>query len=112
MINNPKYVLRRSANYQYYWNLNSVNGEVLLTSETYLSRQSAVDGIASSKRNTAESNFDRRTSIKNEPYFVQIASGNYQVLGTSEMYSSTQAMNNGIAAVKRDAPYAQTEDLT
>jgi uncharacterized protein YegP (UPF0339 family) len=30
----------------------------------------------------------------------------------SEMYSSTYARDNGIEAVKRDAPIASTEDLT
>ena len=112
MVNYPKYTLNKSINNQFYWNLFSVNKEVLLTSETMYNKQDVLDGIASSKRNLSDSNFERKASLFSQPYFVQVAVGNYKVLGKSEMYSSVQARENGIAAVKRDAPYAGIEDLT
>ncbi|WP_312900764.1 YegP family protein [Chryseobacterium taichungense] len=37
---------------------------------------------------------------------------NYQVLGTSEMYSSAYARDSGIESVKRYAPDAIIEDLS
>lgn len=112
MINYPKYVIRKSINFQFYWVLNASNAQPILNSETYINKQGALDGIASSKRNIADSNFDRRTSISNQPYFVQTASGNNKVIGQSEMYNSVQAREDGIKAVKRDAPIAGIEDLT
>jgi len=67
--------------------------------------------VKSSKINIADSNFRRLTSVRNQPYFTQNAANN-QVLGTSEMYSSTQAREVGIDSVKRNAPLAEIQDLT
>ena len=46
-----------------------------------------------------------------EPYFVLKAS-NGQVVGQSESYSSTAAMEGGIESVKKNAPDAETDDQT
>lgn len=110
-MNNPKYVLKSTVNSQYRWVLHAVNGEPILTSETYTRKEMALKGIASSKLNVADSHFERRVSVSYQPYFVQKA-GNGEILGTSEMYSSTSARDNGIRAVQRDAPNANVEDLT
>lgn len=44
------FVIYRSTNYQYYFVLKGGNGQVLVTSETYTTKQSALDGINSVKR--------------------------------------------------------------
>lgn len=106
-----KYQIRKTSNGQFRWTLKASNGETLLTSETYVSRQGCLDGVASSKVCVADKNFDKKTSVSGQPYFNQVAN-NYQVLGTSEMYSSTSARDNGIDSVKRNAPTATIEDLT
>jgi len=111
MVLNPKYIIRRATNSQYYWVLNASNGQVLITSETYTTKDSCKGGIASSKINVYDSNFVRKTASNGQLFFNQIAN-NYQVLGTSETYVSTQGRDNGISAVKRDAPIANIEDLT
>ena len=108
----PNHVLKRSTNQQFVWILYAVNGEVILSSsETYISKQGASNGISSSKRNVADNNFLRKTASTLQPYFLQIA-GNGEPLGKSEMYNSIQARENGVAAVKRDAPIAEIEDIT
>lgn len=104
-----KYVVTKTSNGQYRWVLMSVNGEKLITSEAYVSKQSCLAGIASSKLSLADSNFRRLNSIRNEPYFNQVANNN-QILGTSEMYSSTFSRELGIESVKRNAPIATIED--
>jgi uncharacterized protein len=40
----------KSVNGQFYWTLKSSNGEKLCTSETYVSKQGAQNGIAAVKR--------------------------------------------------------------
>lgn len=107
----PKYVLKRSSNYQFVWTLHAVNAEPILNSETYVSKQGALTGIASSKKNVADANFSKKTSVNWQYYFVQVAN-NGETIGLSEMYNSAQGRDNGIAAVKRDAPIAEIEDLT
>lgn len=42
----------------------------------------------------------------------RLKASNGQVVGTSEMYSSFSAMENGIASVKKNAPGATVDDLT
>lgn len=58
-----------------------------------------------------DAHFHRKTAKDDSPYFVLVAK-NGQTLGKSEMYSSTSAMENGIASVKTNAPAATTKDLT
>lgn len=55
--------------------------------------------------------YERKTSAKNESYFV-LRAANHEVIGRSEMYSSAAGMENGIASVKRNAPVASTDDQT
>ncbi|MBK7426510.1 MAG: YegP family protein [Saprospiraceae bacterium] len=106
-----KYVVRKSVNDQYWWVLKAGNGETLIKSETYTTKQNCLNGIASSKVNVSDQNFNKLTSARLEPYFTQKA-GNNQILGTSEMYSSNSARDAGIESVKRNAPSADIEDLT
>lgn len=106
-----KYQITRTSNGQFRWVLRASNGDKLLTSETYTTKQNCLNGVASSKVSVSDNNFSKLTSLSGLPYFNQIAN-NYQVLGTSEMYSSTTARDNGIDSVKRNAPTATIEDLT
>lgn len=106
-----KYQIKKTSNDQYRWVLRASNGQIILTSETYATKQGCQAGIESSKNNTGDKNFDKKTSVSGQPYFNQI-SNNHQVIGTSEMYSSTAGRDNGIESVKRNAPSATTEDLS
>ncbi|WP_374330710.1 YegP family protein [Soonwooa sp.] len=106
-----KYQIKKTINSQYRWVLKATNGETLITSETYTTNQNCLNGIASSKISVSDKNFERKSSISGQPYFNQGAN-NYQVLGTSEMYSSIAARDNGIDSVKRNAPTATIEDLS
>lgn len=107
-----RYALRKSASDKFYFNLQAANNEVILTSEMYESKQGAKTGIASCQTNSKlDSRYDRKTSASGQPYFVLTAANN-QVVGRSEMYSSTQARDNGIAACKKVGPTAPTVDLT
>lgn len=106
-----KYQIKRTSNGQFRWILKASNGETLITSETYTTKQSCLNGIISSKASVSDKNFERKISTAGQPYFNQIAN-NYQVLGTSEMYTSIAARDNGIDSVKRNAPIAIIEDLS
>jgi len=104
------FVLQKSSDQKFYFNLRVENGEKILTSEMYNAKPGALNGIESVKKNAPDdSRFQRRQSKAGKPYFVLVA-GNNEVIGTSEEYSSSEAMENGIAAVKRTAPGATLED--
>ncbi len=94
--------LKQSGSDQYSFNLKSGNHEIILTSQSYNTRQGALKGVASVQQNaTDDGNFDRLTAKSNEPYFV-LKAGNGEVIGKSEMYSSTSSMEVGIASVKKN----------
>jgi uncharacterized protein len=104
--------LLKSTNNQFYFVLRAANNEVILTSETYTEKASALNGISSVKENAPQdARYDRLDSAKTEPYFV-LKAGNNKVIGTSEMYSSKQARDGGISAVKAAAPGAEMVDET
>src|SRR5262252_5823070 len=97
------YELKRATGSQFMFNLKAANHQVVLTSETYTSKQAALDGIESVRKNAADdARFVRKTAKDDSPYFV-LTAANGQVIGKSEMYSSVSAMQNGIASVKANA---------
>ena len=107
-----KFEIKRSTDGQFYFNLKAKNGQVILSSEIYKSKGGTINGIESVKNNAASDNrYDRRQSKKQEPYFV-LKAANGKVIGNSEMYSATAAMENGISSVKTNALDAPIEDLT
>lgn len=104
--------LKRSGD-QYMFNLNSTgNGETVLTSERYTSKQNAEGGILSVKANAPyDARYQKLTARDGSPYFT-LTGTNGQVIGVSEMYSTTRARDEGIAWVKANAPSATTVDQT
>jgi uncharacterized protein YegP (UPF0339 family) len=107
-----KFELKKSKNGKFLFHLKAGNGQIILSSEMYESKSSAMNGIESVKKNAAsDGNFERKESAKKEPYFV-LKAGNGQVIGQSEMYSSASAMESGVASVKTNAPGAAVDDQT
>lgn len=107
-----KFVLRKTSNGQYMFNLKAANGETILTSETYASKSGAENGIASVRTNApSDARYDRRQDTAGKWYFV-LKAMNHEIIGKSESYSSRTAMENGIQDVKATAPTAGVEDLT
>ena len=84
-----KFVLKPSGD-QLMFNLLAGNSEVILMSERYTRKESALEGIAAVRLNAGvDARYVRRASSAGEPYFVLKASNN-EVLGTSEMYASAR----------------------
>jgi uncharacterized protein len=107
-----KFDLKKSTNDQFCFNLKAGNGQVILTSELYKAKPSALNGIESIRKNALlDERYERKVSTKQEPYFV-LKAGNGEPIGKSEMYSSNAAMENGIESVKTNAPEATVNDLT
>ena len=106
------FILRTTTNSQYYFNLTADNNEIILTSEQYKAKPSALNGIESVRTNAPnDDRYSRRTSVDGKPYFVLLAA-NGEPIGTSEQYTSKGAMETGVAAVKSNAPHAPVKDLT
>ncbi len=105
-----KFEIKKDKSGQFRFNLKASNGQVILSSEAYKTKASCDNGIASVRTNSQDnSKFDRKTAKDGSPYF-NLKASNGQIIGASEMYSSTSAMENGIASVKNNAPDAKVED--
>jgi uncharacterized protein YegP (UPF0339 family) len=107
-----KYHVAKASNGQYFWNLRGGNGERILQSEMYTTKGAAFGGISSCKENSSQDDrYQRLISSGNQPYFT-LRAKNGETIGTSEMYSSTQARDAGILSCKLHGPTSPTQDDT
>lgn len=96
----------------YHWVLKAPNHEVVLTSETYKSKQGALNGIDSVQRHCEDdSNYVKETAKDDSPYF-NLKAKNHEIIGSSEMYTSNQSRDNGIDAVKKYGKSMKLNDET
>ncbi len=95
---------------EFYFNLKAGNGQVILSSEGYTTAASRDNGIASVKKNSADdARFDRKEA-KNGQFYFNLTATNGQIIGKSEMYTTTAARDNGIESVKKNAPEAESAE--
>ncbi len=107
-----KFELTKNAKGTYHFHLKAANGEIILTSQVYKTKEGADQGIASVKKNaTKDTNFERRTAKNGSPFF-DLKSPNHEIIGSSEMYKSVASMENGVASVAKNAPAARIVDLS
>lgn len=107
-----KFVIRKSSDNQFYFNLHATNGERILTSELYRAKAGATNGIAAVRTNAPyDSRYDRRNPSAGQFYFL-LKAANGEALGRSEMYTTTAAMETGIASVKANSSSATVDDLS
>lgn len=107
-----KFEIKTDKSGQFRFNLKAGNGQIILSSEAYTTKSACENGIESVKKNSQDdSKFERKTAKDGSPYF-NLKASNGQVIGASEMYSSTAAMENGVASVKKNAPDASIDDTT
>lgn len=107
-----KFELYQDKAGEFRFRLKAGNGETILASEGYKQRASAENGISSVRKNASlDERYERKETSSGKPMF-NLKASNGQVIGTSELYSSEAARENGIDAVKRNAPDAKFEDKT
>ncbi|CAH1002582.1 hypothetical protein LEM8419_03456 [Neolewinella maritima] len=93
---------------QHYFTLHSRgNGEPILRSEGYTTKASRDNGIDSVRRHSPFDSYYRKYGSGYGNYWFNLVAANNEVIGTSETYSTVQARETGIAAVKRDGATAQ-----
>ena len=94
-----KFVITKRSNGEFQFNLKASNGQTILTSEGYSAKSSCENGIESVKKNAQDdSRFEKKTS-SNGKYHFNLKATNGQIIGSSEMYESTAARDNGIESV-------------
>ncbi len=95
---------------QYAFSLKAGNAETVLRSEQYESRAAAENGIAAVQKNCAlDERFDRKDAADGRTYF-NLKAGNHQIIGTSQMYATPAARDNGIESVKSNGVSTTIKD--
>jgi uncharacterized protein YegP (UPF0339 family) len=107
-----RYELNKSPNGQYHFVLKAANTFTILTSEQYESKAAAQNGIASVQSHCAsEDRYERKVAVDKRFYFTLRAVNNH-VIGTSQMYTTEQAREVGIASVKTNGATKDIDDNT
>jgi len=116
-----KFVIKKSKNDQFVFNLLAANGQVICTSETYKAIDGAKNGIESVKKNcmaeiedqTVEG-FETKKNPKYEVYTdkagetrFRLKAGNGQIIAVSEGYKAKSSALKGIDSIQRNAPDAE-----
>lgn len=107
------------------FDLKATNGQVIVTSEVYESKNSCLNGIESVKKNAAVAKTENQTEPGYETlthpkfemyedkagqYRFRLTARNGQIIATSEAYTTKSACENGIASVQKNAPEAVIEE--
>ena len=118
-----KFILR-AVSTGYKFDLTAANGQVILSSEVYITRAAAIKGIASVQlcapianvENQTEEGFQPRMHPKFEMYQdkagefrFRLKARNGKIIGTSEGYTARAGCLNGIESVMINAAEAETE---
>ena len=107
-----EYEMKTAKNGKIHFNLKADNGQIILSSEMYESKSAAENGIESCKKNSGDDGRYDRKEAANGKFHFNLKAGNGQVIGSSEMYESKAAMENGIESVKKNGPDAKVDDKT
>jgi uncharacterized protein len=107
-----KFEIDQASNGEFIFRLKAGNGEVILSSERYASKDGCKNGIASVQANAPYDHNYKRLEARDGSRYFNLHAANNQIIGTSQMYRSSGGMENGIGSVKDNAPTATTNDLT
>ena len=109
-MKNPKFeVFKSEKSGQFYFRLKALNGQIILSSEGYTSKQACLNGVESVKKNAADDgNYDRKDG---DTFSFTLKAKNKETIGKSESYTTKSARENGIESVKKNAPDSPVEEL-
>ena len=106
-----KFEVYTDAAGEYRFRLKAGNGENILASEGYSSKDGCMNGIESVKKNSQDmDNFECKEAANGKWHF-NLKAGNGQVIGTSQMYASEESCKNGCESVMRNAPDAEVVEV-
>jgi uncharacterized protein YegP (UPF0339 family) len=96
--------LKASETGQFTFVLKADNGEIILRSESYTSKAAAEKGIASVQSHAADlANFSKQDA-KDGSFYFNLVAANGEIIGTSQMYKSTESRDKGIASIQTNGP--------
>jgi len=95
---------------EFRFRLKATNGQTILASEGYKSKDACSNGIASVQKNGPNAARYERKVAKNGKHHFVLKAANHQVIGSSEIYESERAMETGIASVQKNSITVNIDD--
>jgi hypothetical protein len=89
----------RGLDLQYYFHLRAPNGEILLQSEGYTRRTSAVSGVSSVRSNGQDAGRFEVREAANGQHYIVLKATNGRVIGRGELYASREGAERGVQAI-------------
>ena len=103
--------IKKAKDGQTFFHLKASNGQIILVSEMYKAKESALNGIESVRKNALLAGRFEKLTSKNGKFYFTLKAANSQVIGNSEMYESEASRDNGIDSVIKDAATANLIEI-
>jgi len=103
--------IKKAKDDQTFFHLKAANGQIILASEMYKAKESALNGIESVKKNAPLPERYEKLISKNGKFYFTLKAANSQVIGNSEMYESESSRDNGIESVMKNGPTAKVVEI-
>ena len=88
-----------------------LDGEkIIVKSENYKAKKSAVNGVESVKKNSQVATRYELKESKNEKFFFNLKASNGQIVGTSTLFATEDERSDAIALLTNEAPNATLID--
>lgn len=108
---NSYYNLKMTSDEQYMFVLVAGNNEPILTSERYVNREGAINGIKSVQENSQSlTRFENREGDGKQPHYFVLKARNGEIIGVSENYPNTQNRDKGINSVHENGCTTRIKD--
>jgi len=108
-----KFELYKDKAGEFRFRLKAANGQNIGASEGYKARASALNGIESVRKNSAnEARFTVKQNEKTTKWYFNLKAGNGEIIMQSQAYASEATCRNGIASTQKGAASAEMIDQT
>lgn len=107
-----KFDIFTGKNRQFYFHFKSSNGDIILASEAYTTKESCKNAVEAVKKYAIEDKFYDKKVTCNDKYMFNLKAASGEVIGSSQIYSSIEARQKDIDSLKRGVPAAIIHDLS
>jgi uncharacterized protein YegP (UPF0339 family) len=106
-----KIQIKKQMNNQFRFIMKAGNGQTILTSEAYRTKEACLNGIESLRKNAVDPKRYEFKKSFNQKHYFNVTDARGEIIGSSEVYESSSGRDVGIGLVKVSATNAVIEDL-
>jgi uncharacterized protein YegP (UPF0339 family) len=104
-------VYQSGKNNEFRFRLKAANGQTILSSESYTTKASCLNGIESVKKNAADPKRVTQSQTPTKMFRFSISAANSQIIGVSQNYKSISGCKNGVESVRKNAAKAEIKEV-